>query len=139
MKRLVVALTATLAAAALVAGTGSAGDKKGPPCTDIVFGDFGYADNGNGTGTVSGYVLLATTHCGTTSYNLFVQGLGSDAGEVDGVDATQINFSFTFASLPASVCVYVESVWRDHTSDRAPDTGCEVINKTDSGGGSGFS
>lgn len=143
MKRLFLALGVALAVTALAVGTGTAGDTKGPKCTDIVAGAFSYQS----TGVVGGDATLASAACDSWTYKLYILDpteteIGSDEGSVDPTDpmSTTINFSTTLTEpLPNSVCVYAETLHKGRVSDRAPDTGCVSMDKGSSGGDSGFS
>jgi hypothetical protein len=150
-------LAAVLGAALAVPGA-VAKDAKGPNCTDFIGGDPGYFYNpSNDSGTVTVDMKLASPFCADVTYlldikdletgNLLVNDLAPDT-RVGNV----VSFSYTFGPGNApgeatgdpnnpfrgGVCLVAESYWRDHLSDRAPDTGCEEVPIGSSGGGGGM-
>lgn len=147
MKRLFLAFVAALATGVLLAGTGTAGENKGPPCTNFVFGDGGYAYNaGDDSGTVTATMTLAAPACADTTYLLDIYELDGSPLLVNNIQGTALDqsvtftYSFTAGSAPNDgVCLVVESIWRGHVADRAPNNGCTPFPANDFGGDSGFS
>lgn len=146
MKRLVPMLVAALAAAALVAGTGMAGDAKGPPCTNVIGGgdSLGYRYNGDGTGTVEATFILAAPACAQATYTLDVynlQGTGSPLQTYapTSVSGDTVTFSYTFSGAPTDgVCLVGTTYHKAHLSDRAPNSGCAPVPEGSSAANSGW-
>ena len=133
---------AALAATALLAGTGSASDSKGPSCTNFTFGDPFYDGS-----TAGADMSLAVPACtGETHFSLDIYNLAGTTllvGEVAPtiVSGTTVHFEYTFPSGTApsdGVCLVAKSWWRGHVSDSAPDTGCQPVPFGSSGGGGGM-
>jgi hypothetical protein len=139
MKRLFLLLVAALAAAALLAGIGTASDSKGPACTNFAFGDPFYIN-----GTAGANMTLAAPAC-TGDFSLDIYSLDGTTLLVPDVApstvaGTTVSFSYTFSSGAPSdgVCLVAKSFWRDHVADRAPDIGCQQVPAGSSGGGGGM-
>jgi hypothetical protein len=145
MKRLFLMLVAALAAAALLAGIGTASDSKGPACTNFSFGDPFYIN-----GTAGADMTLAAPACtGETHFSLDIYSFTSDGTGTplvadvppSTVSGSMVSFSYTFPAGTApsdGVCLVATSYWRDHVADRAPDTGCQKVAAGSSGGGGGM-
>jgi hypothetical protein len=142
MKRLFLLLVAALAAAALLAGTGTASDSRGPACTNFAFGDPFYV----GDTTGADMTLAAPACTGETHFSLDIYSLDGTTLLVPDVAASTVSgstlsFSYTFPSGTApsdGVCLVAKSYWRDHVADRAPDSGCQPVLAGSSGGGGGM-
>ena len=138
MKRLLLMLAASLAAAALVAGTGSTSDTKGPPCTNVIAGDAGYTG-----GTVTVVLTLDAPACSDGSYLLDINNLSGTAllvGDVvpTSVSGSSVTFSYTFSGTPPDgVCLIAKTYYKKHPADLAPDSGCLPV-PADSSGATGF-
>ena len=138
MKRLFLMLTAALAAAALVAGTGSASDTKGPPCTNVIAGDAGYTG-----GTVTVVLTLDAPACSDGSYLLDINNLSGSqllVGDVapTSVSGSSVTFSYSFTGTPPDgVCLVAKTFYKKHAADLAPDSGCVAI-PAESSGATGF-
>src|SRR5438270_103668 len=129
MKRLLLMLVVALAAAALVAGTGTASDTKGPPCTNIASGDAGYGYNPvDSSGTVQATFDLAAPACDEGSYLLeiydFSTGtnllatstqavVGGDPCPVGSTSCVTITYSFAAGHAPSDgVCIVVTTFYK---------------------------
>lgn len=127
----VLAVVATLAVTPLASGFG---DAKGPPCADVISGGDRAIDGYVGTNvgepaTFDFSMTLAAPACAKLTYTFYVSADGGTsftavAGVADG--ALIVMPTQTYASAPASVCVYATSAKsRDlDVADRAPDSGC---------------
>jgi hypothetical protein len=156
-------LIGTLFLAALIAVLAVPGavarDSKGPTCTDFSGGDPGYFYNlSNDSGTVTLDMTLMAPFCtDDVKYRMDIYDLETNNLVVNDVSPTSeagniVSFSYTFAPGQApgeatgdpnnpvrgGVCLVAESYWRDHLSDRAPDTGCQPMPAGSSGGGGGM-
>jgi hypothetical protein len=153
MKRLLLMLVVALAAAALVAGTGTAGDTKGPPCANIASGDAGYGYNpADSSGTVQATFDLAAPACAEGSYLLeiydFSTGtnplatstltqavVGGDPCPTGSTSCVTITYSFAAGSAPSDgVCIVVTTFYKKHSADRGPDSGCYPVAANSAGG-----
>ena len=138
MKRVFLMLTAALALAALVAGTGSASDTKGPPCTNVIAGDAGYIG-----GTVTVVLTLDAPACSDGSYLLDINNLSGSqllVGDVapTSVSGSSVTFSYSFTGTPPDgVCLVAKTFYKKHAADLAPDSGCVAI-PAESSGATGF-
>lgn len=136
---------ATLAATALAAGAGAAGDAKGPACTDVVDGVVGYSyDAGTGTGTVTVDLALGAPACAVATYVVEIMNFAGTSTLVSGVapestSGTAMTFSYTFNSGAPSdgVCIVAQTSIKNHLIDRAPNNDCAPAPANDSGA-SGF-
>jgi opacity protein-like surface antigen len=147
MRRLLVAAAVVVAAAAVAAvATAARPDALGPPCTNFTVGDPGYLFNsGTTSGRVTVDMTLAAPPCAGATYLLDIydrSGTTLLAGDVTPASTTGsiVSFDYTIQSGAPSdgVCVVVESYFHGRLIDRAPDSGCQVINPGDSGGQAGF-
>jgi hypothetical protein len=137
MKRFLLLLVAALAAAALMAGIGTASDTKGPPCTNIASGDAGY-----GGGTVQAIFDLSTPACAEGSYLLEIYDFSTGANLLASTDqatvaGTQVTITYSFAAGQApsdGVCIVVTTFYKKHLADRGPDSGCYQVPADSSGG-----
>ena len=147
MKRFLLLLVAALAAAALMAGIGTASDTKGPPCTNIASGDAGY-----GSGTVQAIFDLSAPACAEGSYLLeiydFSTGtnplatstltqavVGGDPCPTGSTSCVTITYSFAAGSAPSDgVCIVVTTFYKKHSADRGPDSGCYPVAANSAGG-----
>ena len=122
------------------------GDTKGPPCSDI----FVTASLASATATPGepGMVQWTLTtplapSCPGAVYTVTVYDatgttvLGGARYVGDGENAAFAG-SFSLASVPESVCVSATSVVRGRIADSAPDSSCQLVVLSDSGGASGF-
>ena len=138
MKRLFLMLTAALALAALVAGTGSASDTKGPPCTNVIAGDAGYFG-----GTVTVNLTLDAPACSDGTYLLDIKDLSGSTllvGDLapTSVSGSSVTFSYSFSGTPPDgVCLVAKTYYKKHPADLAPDSGCLPV-PADSSGATGF-
>jgi hypothetical protein len=148
-----IAAIAALGAAATVAlalptigSSARVGDTKGPPCSDI----FVTASLASATATPGepGTVQWTLTtplapSCPGAVYTVTVFDatgttvLGGARYVGDGENAAFAG-SFPLASAPEFVCVLATSVVRGRITDSAPDSGCQLVELSDSGGASGF-
>lgn len=152
MKRLItLAVFATAAAAILAMPTSAAKDTKGPACTNITFGNYGYQrlatdDSGLGEATIT----LDAPACDNASYFLDVYNFAGTGNPLindispTSIDGTLVTFDFSFAPGTApddGVCLVAESRigGGGHVSDRAPDSGCRQVANGSAGGDGGFS
>lgn len=123
---------AILAAAALAAGAGAAGDANGPPCTDVVDGSAAYSyDAGTATGTVTVELTMGAPACAPATYTVDIKNFAGTSTLVSDLtpqstSGTTVTFSYTFTgSAPSDgVCIVAETSIKRHPIDRAPDTGC---------------
>jgi hypothetical protein len=145
----VVALTAAAAVAlGLPAGAVSArpGDARGPLCSDI----FVTVSFANATGTPGQPATVQWTlttpqapSCRDAVYTVTVFDatgttiLGGGRYIGDGATDAFADF-FTIAEAPSSVCVSATSAVRGRVTDSAPDSGCQMVPLTTSGGASGM-
>jgi hypothetical protein len=138
MKRLFLILTAALAAAALVAGAGSASDAKGPPCTNIIAGDAGYFG-----GTVTVVLTLDAPACSDGTYLLDIKSFDGNTVLVGdlvptSVSGSSVTFSYSFSGTPPNgVCLVAKTYYKKHPADLAPNDGCLAI-PPDSSAATGF-
>ena len=138
MKRLLLMLAASLAAAALVAGTGSTSDTKGPPCTNVIAGDAGYFG-----GTVTVNLTLDAPACSDGTYLLDIKDLSGSTllvGDLapTSVSGSSVTFSYSFSGTPPDgVCLVAKTYYKKHPADLAPDSGCIAI-PAESSGATGF-
>ena len=148
-----IAAIAVLCAAATVAlalptvgSTARPGDTKGAPCSDI----FVTASLASATATPGepGTVQWTLTtpqaaSCPGAVYTVTVYDatgttiLGGAQYVGDGENAAFAG-SFSLAIAPQFVCVSATSVVRGRIADSAPNTGCQLVELSDSGGASGF-
>lgn len=134
-------LAVSVVVAAVFAGTIGASDTRGPACTNITFGNFGYNQT---TGEFSGYETLAAPSC--TDYELDIYDASGTTllkhlnGTLDPTDPSMmtITFATTLDAGLDAVCIVGTSNWSGHIADRAPDSGCFFVDPTSSGGGGGF-
>jgi len=152
MKRLFAVLVAALAAAALVTGSGTAGDAKGPPCTNVIGGGdtLGYASPNpttgtSGSGVVEATFILAAPACSEATYTLSVYSFDGSTLLVSDIQPTSISgdtvfFHYEFPSGAPSdgVCLVGTVSWKNHVSDPVPDTGCAPVENGSAGGYSGW-
>jgi hypothetical protein len=150
MKRLVVALTATFAAAALVAGIATAG---GPPCTNITRSEQTDYYSPAADPDLSWTFVLAAPSCEDVTYILEIYSFTETTftEQTDLVTLSRLgsgstteteNFTHTFSEGTApsdGVCLVGKTITRGRVADRAPNSGCLPVDLTSSGGGSGFS
>ena|SRR5947207_1703856 len=137
MKRFLLMLVAALAAAALLAGIGTASDTKGPPCTNIASGDAGY-----GSGTVQAIFDLSAPACAEGSYLLEIYDFSTGTNLLASTDqatvaGTQVTITYSFAAGQApsdGVCIVVTTFYKKHLADRGPDSGCYQVPADSSGG-----
>jgi hypothetical protein len=144
-----VAFIAALTIAAVVAGTGTAGDTKGPPCADFIFGDPGYFRNAvNGSGIVTSTFTLKAPACDTATFKLHIYDYATGttllAGNIasTSVSGDTVSFTYNFSAGTAptdGVCLVGESYFKGRLADSAPDSGCLQVPVDSSGSGSGFS
>ena len=146
--RIGIAALAAVAAVALalptVGATARPGDQKGPACSDI----FVTASLANATampglpGTVQWTLTTPLApSCSGAVYPLPVRRDRTTilGGAIHGDGATHaFAGSFQLASAPAAVCVTATSAVRGRVTDSAPDSGCQVVELSNSGGASGF-
>jgi hypothetical protein len=139
MKRLFLMLVTVLAAVALVSGTGTAADTKGPPCANVINGDAGYFGD-----TVTVVLTLGAPACDDGSYLLEIYALSGtpllDSTDLAVVAGDTVTITYTFAAGTApsdGVCLVAKTFYKKHLADRAPDSGCEAL-PADSSGASGF-
>src|SRR2546423_15514725 len=142
MKRFALIFVAALAAAALLAGTGSASDTRAPAWTNFTFGDPCYVGSTAGADmSLAAPACSEGTHFSLDIYNLAgTTLLVGDVGPTI-VSGTTVHFEYTFPSGTApsdGVCLVAKSWWRGHVSDRAPDGGCQPVPFGSSGGGGGM-
>src|SRR5438309_3539789 len=139
MKRLFLLIVAALAVSALLAGSGTASDTKGPACTDYTFGDpFYVGDTTGATMTLAAPACTGETHFSLDIYSLNGTTLLVPDVAPSTVSGSTVSFSYTFPSGTAptdGVCLVAKSFWRDHVADRGPDTGCQQVAVGSSGGG----
>jgi hypothetical protein len=147
MKRLFLMLAAAVAAAALVAGSGTAAssDTKGPPCTNIADGTAGYDFHADSSGTVQAIFTLEAPACSEESYRLEIYDLNGgtlpgnpsvDQPAVAGETIVTITYNFDAPTAPSSgVCIVVDTFWKKHLSDRGPDRGCVELPPNEPPGG----
>jgi hypothetical protein len=148
-----IAAIAALGAAATVAlalptigSSARVGDTKGPPCSDI----FVTASLASATATPGepGTVQWTLTtplapSCPGAVYTVTVYDatgttvLGGARYVGDGENAAFAG-SFSLTSVPEAICVSATSVVRGRIADSAPDSGCQLVELSDSGGASGF-
>lgn len=139
---------ATAAALGLPAGAVSArpGDAKGPLCSDI-FVTVSFA-NATGTPGQSATVQWTLTtpqapSCPDAVYTVTIFDatgttiLGGGRYIGDGATDAFSGF-FMIAEAPSSVCVSATSTVRGRVTDSAPDSGCQTVPLTTSGGASGM-
>jgi hypothetical protein len=151
MKRLFLMIVMILGAAALVGGTATAADTKGPPCANIASGDAGYGYNSTDTsGTVQATFDLVAPACAEGSYLLeiydFSTGtnllatstqavVGGDPCPTGSTSCVTITYSFAAGSAPSDgVCIVVKTFYKKHAADRGPDSGCYQVAANSSGG-----
>lgn len=148
MKRLFLLLAAAVAAAVLVAGTGTAGDVRGKKCADIVFGDGSYVTRDphldpNGTlvanPTLTWTIDFAEPNCSELTTLYIYDDSVTETSPLATVTSTStgttsITFTYTFnqpggAAAPADedVCIYNTTLFAKHVADRAPDAGCATV------------
>src|SRR6266550_5365190 len=149
MKRLFLMLVAVLAAAALVAGTGTAGDTRGKKCADIVFGEGdGYvtrdpAGDPNGAKLANPrlqwIVDFAEPNCSELTTLYVYDNSDTEPQPLVTLTSTQtgttsITFTYTFnqaggATAPAdeNICIVATTVQSKHVADRALDAGCFTL------------
>lgn len=148
MKRLLLVIAAALATAALVAGTGTAGDTKGPPCTNVVNSTQGYVyDPTNDSGAVEVNLMLDASSCDAASYLLDILdfsggSLGANDLTPTSVSGETVTFTHSFAAGTApndGVCLVAETFFRGRLADRAPDSGCFAVPANEAPGGQGMS
>jgi hypothetical protein len=130
MKRIFLMAVTTLAAAALAAGAGAAGDAKGPACTNVVDGIAGYRTD---TRTVTVELTLGAPACATATYLVEIKNFAGTTTLVsdltpESTSGTTMTFVYTFSSASApsdGVCVVAQTSIKKHLIDRAPDgDGC---------------
>jgi hypothetical protein len=148
--RIGIAALAAVAAVALalptVGATARPGDARGPLCSDI----FVTASLANATGTPGEPGTMQWTlttpqepSCPGAVYTVTVFDatgatiLGGGQYVGDG-ETDAFAGSFQFSSAPAAVCVTATSAVRGRITDSAPDSGCQVVELSNSGGASGF-
>jgi hypothetical protein len=148
--RIGIAALAAVAAVALalptVGATARPGDQKGPACSDI----FVTASLANATATPGqpGTVQWTLTtplapSCPGAVYTVTVYDetgttiLGGARYTGDGTTDAFAG-SFQLASAPAAVCVTATSAVRGRITDSAPDSGCQRVELSNSGGASGL-
>jgi hypothetical protein len=142
-----VAAVAAVALALPTAGSSArAGDQKGPPCSDIfVTASLASATATPGEpGTVQWTLSTPLApSCPGAVYTVTVYDqsgstvLGGARYVGDGENAAFAG-SFSVASAPSAVCVSATSVVRDRIADSAPDSGCRLVELSNSGGASGM-
>jgi hypothetical protein len=141
-------LVTALAATAIVAGTGTAGDTKGPPCVNVIDSTQGYVyDEINDSGEVEVNLILAAPACDAADYLLDIYDyLGSPQLANDLVptiiSGNTVTFRYSFAAGTApndGVCFVAETFFRDRLADRAPDSGCFQVPANEAPGGQGAS
>ena len=142
MRRIAI-FAAVLAVAGVTAGSLGASDTRGPACTNIIFGDFGYNAT---TGNFGGSEMLAAAACSTYTLNVYdasgVTLLAHLTGTIDPFDATMTTIAFPTTNVGAGrsgVCIIGTSTWSEHIADYAPNTGCFFIEAGSAGGNQGFS
>jgi hypothetical protein len=131
MNRLLLMVIAGVLAVAATATAAEVGDTKGPPCTNIVFGDPGYfSEVGTGTGTVTVTLTLGAPACAEATYLLDIYNFAGTQLLVNdltpsSVAGDTVTFSYTFTSgAPADgVCLSAQTYFRGRLADRAPDSG----------------
>jgi hypothetical protein len=152
MKRRIAGIAALAVATAATLGVPAAavsarpGDAKGPLCSDI----FVTVSFANATGTPDQPATVQWTlttqqapSCSGAVYTVRVfDSTGTTllgGGQYTGDGATDA-FSdfFTIAEAPSSVCVSATSEVRGRVTDSAPDSGCQTVPLTTSGGASGM-
>ena len=159
MKRLLLALTTTLVAAALVVGTGTAGDTKGPSCANITFGDGVYDAFDESTQpptpranpVLTWDIIFDVPNCSSLTTLYVYDDSSTEPTPLVTLTATttgttSISFSYTFnqpggAVGPSDnvVCLVGTSQYKKHVADRAPDPGGDCWPVADEPpGGSGF-
>jgi hypothetical protein len=132
MKRLFLALTTALVSAALLAGTGTAGDTKGPPCTNIVDGTAAYVYDADQIGRVGVAFTLKAPACAAATYAVDIYDLGGTELLVNELaptsvsgDAVTFSYSFDAGEGPSDgVCIVAETYFKGRLADRGPDSGC---------------
>ena len=142
MRRIAI-FAAVLAVAGVTASSLGASDTRGPACTNIIFGDFGYNAT---TGNFGGSELLAAGACSTYTLDVYdatgTTLLAHLTGTVDPFDASMTTITFPTTNVGTGrngVCIIGMSTWSSHVADRAPDTGCFFVDATSGGGSQGFS
>jgi hypothetical protein len=144
----IAALAASAVALGLPAAAVSArpGDARGPLCSDI----FVTVSFANATGTPGQPATVQWTlttpqapSCPDAVYTVRVFDatgttiLGGDQYTGDGATDAFSGF-FTIAEAPSSVCASATSEVRGRVTDNAPDSGCQTVPLTTSGGASGM-
>jgi hypothetical protein len=138
MKRL---LVLTLIAVGLLAAqtASSAGDAKGPPCSNITNGDGGYGVLS--TNLVDFTVFLDAPACSFVTYTFYVTDAnGTPITSTSSYDTTAcipensgegcVHFSLDLGSdSPDLICVYATTDIYGHLTDQAPDASCLLIRK----------
>lgn len=152
MKKRIAAIAALSAAATVALALPTAGssarvgDAKGPPCSDIfITPSFTSATATPGElGTVQWTLTTPLApSCPGAVYTVTVYDatgttiLGGAQYIGDGESAAFAGF-FQLANSPESVCVSATSVFRGRIADSAPDTGCQLVELSTTGGASGF-
>ena len=159
MKRLFLAVAAALAAAALVAGTSTAGDVRGKKCTDITFGDGAYVTRevpGDDTSPLLANPYLEWTvsfgqpNCSELTSLYVYDNSDTEPSPLVTLTSTQtgvtsITFTYTFnesggAAAPAdeNICIVGATSWSGHVADRAPNAGCLALSGVGGSPATGF-
>lgn len=143
MKRVtVVALLAVvLAAAALGAAAASlAAGETGPKCADLASANVNYDDNGNGTYTFAGELLLeqGVAACKQIAYTLTLGDVSPNPIVLSGKGITQFGPT-TFPDTDNQICISATTAsGGGHVHDRGPDTGCVPLTAGTPGGNVGM-
>lgn len=137
-------LAAALVVCGVTASSIGASDTRGPACTNIVFGDFGYNAS---TGAFGGTMTIAAAACSTYELDVYNGSTATGTpvhldGTIDPNDPsmTTIVFSATLDPGMSGVCIVGTTTWKGHVADRAPDNApdCVFIEAGGSGGSQGF-
>ena len=133
MRRLVVGV---LFVAVCLSGTGAGAAPppgRGPACADIVgvSGSF-YQSTESSKAKITAKVKLADDGCRQFSYTLHVvDGTTTNSIPVSGDGTTLQSESVLLPTGVSSACVYVTSSVGNHVFDRAPASGCIVLEAGD--------
>jgi hypothetical protein len=143
MRRIAI-FAAVLAVAGVTASSLGASDTRGPACTNITSGDFGYNST---TGNFGGSETLAAAACSTYELDVYDASgttlLAHLTGTIDPLDPSMTTIAFPTTNVGANrtgVCIIGTSTWSEHIADYAPNPpGCFFVDATSSGGSQGFS
>jgi hypothetical protein len=147
MKRLLLVLTAGLATAALIAGTGAGApdDTKGPPCGNIVNNAVTDYYNPSFSPHLQWTFVLDAGSCASITYKLEIYSFDGttllDSVSMPGNGSTNLVFNYNFTGTPPSdgVCLVGTSTRKTgRVADRAPDTGCFPVEHGGAGQSGGF-